>query len=193
MTTATTITPAPTSPSAASAVPPKNCVVDPAPVSQPHSPLQPPVSHAPVDNDHTVEAEITSTTTTTSNSTSKLPFPQARINAIIREDPTVGRIDKEAACAVNFATEAFVAYLAQQAYANTSRDARKIVAYKDVARAVAEHVNLMFLDDVVPQTPPPAPTPRAALEPKNKKPVTDDAPPNPDPPAAAAASSMDVH
>ncbi|KAJ3148396.1 hypothetical protein HDU89_004726 [Geranomyces variabilis] len=152
-----------------------------------HSLSQPPASQPNDDNDDPVDAEITTTTTTAS----KLPFPQARINAIIREDPTVGRIDKDAACAVNFATEAFLAYLAQQACANTSRDTRKIVAYKDVARAVAEHVNLMFLDDVVPPTPPPAPASRAALEPKNKKPATDEALANSDPPAAVT-SNMDV-
>ncbi|KAJ3169207.1 hypothetical protein HDU88_001003 [Geranomyces variabilis] len=187
MTTETNTTSAPSSPSTASAVPPKD-LVDPASASQPQSLSQPPALKPPNDNVDPEDAEITTSTTTTA---SKLPFPQARINAIIREDPTIGRIDKDAACAVNFATEAFLAYLAQQACANTSRDARKVVAYKDVARAVAEHVNLMFLDDVVPPTLPPAPASRAALEPKNKKPATDEALANSDS-LAAVASNMDV-
>ncbi|TPX59458.1 hypothetical protein PhCBS80983_g02458 [Powellomyces hirtus] len=94
----------------------------------------------------------------------KVPFPVGRVKTIMREDKEVGPVAQEAALAVTYATEIFLQYLAEKSFENTRDDGRKVLGYKDVAKAVADNVELMFLEDIIPPTLPP----RQASEAKNK-------------------------
>lgn len=78
--------------------------------------------------------------------TTKTAFPQARVKTIMREDKDVASVSHDAVFAVTLATEMFLEYLVQKSYSSTKTEGRKIVSYKDVSRAVADNVDLAFLE-----------------------------------------------
>ncbi|KAJ3004880.1 DNA polymerase epsilon subunit 4 [Thoreauomyces humboldtii] len=122
----------------------------------------PPTSiHATTDTDTNMQVDDVPTqppppppTTTTASTTTTLPaFPQSRVRTIMRFDPDVMHLGTDAVLAVTHATEHFLALLAQRSYGCTVQDGRKILGCRDVARAVAEGDELLFLEDIVPVVP----------------------------------------
>ncbi|KAJ3175047.1 hypothetical protein HDU87_006443 [Geranomyces variabilis] len=96
----------------------------------------------------------------------KAAFPQARVKSIMRgEDvaaaPVVGH---DAVFAATLATEMFLEYLVERSFANTRGEGRRVVGYRDIAKAVTDTMDLAFLEDVIPQTVPI----KAALETREK-------------------------
>ncbi|KAJ3048332.1 hypothetical protein HK097_010676 [Rhizophlyctis rosea] len=68
----------------------------------------------------------------------------------MKEDKDVTALGHDAVFAVAYATELFLAHLAQKSYSLTREDQRKTITYKDVANAISKHDDLEFLADVVP-------------------------------------------
>ncbi|KAJ3140730.1 hypothetical protein HDU90_008034 [Geranomyces variabilis] len=96
----------------------------------------------------------------------KAAFPQARVKSIMRgEDvaaaPVVGH---DAVFAATLATEMFLEYLVERSFANTRGEGRRVVGYRDIAKAVTDTMDLAFLEDVIPATVPI----KAALETREK-------------------------
>ncbi|KNC99192.1 uncharacterized protein SPPG_05448 [Spizellomyces punctatus DAOM BR117] len=84
--------------------------------------------------------------------TLKTAFPQARVKTIMREDKDLSAVSHDAVFAATLATEMFLEYLVDKSFENTKKEMRKIVSYKDVARAVGDHGEMAFLEDVIPPT-----------------------------------------
>ncbi|KAJ3034380.1 hypothetical protein HDV00_005066 [Rhizophlyctis rosea] len=81
----------------------------------------------------------------------KAAFPHARVKTIMKEDKDVTTLGNDAVFAVAYATELFLAHLAQKSYTFTREDKnRKAISYKDIANAITKHDDLEFLADVVP-------------------------------------------
>ncbi|KAI8919465.1 hypothetical protein DFJ77DRAFT_419548, partial [Powellomyces hirtus] len=79
-------------------------------------------------------------------------FPQARVKSIMREDKDVASVGHDAVFATTLATEMFLEYLVERSFANTRAEGRRVVGYRDIAKAVTENMDLAFLEDVIPQT-----------------------------------------
>ncbi|KAI9342567.1 hypothetical protein BDR26DRAFT_859185 [Obelidium mucronatum] len=68
----------------------------------------------------------------------------------MKEDEDILLVGLDAATAVGFAAEMFLEYFAEKCCEAATRDHRKTVAYKDMARTVREVSNLNFLEDLFP-------------------------------------------
>ncbi|KAJ3119174.1 hypothetical protein HK098_005707 [Nowakowskiella sp. JEL0407] len=77
-------------------------------------------------------------------------FPIARIKRIMREDRDIHSVSSDATFLVGAAAEKFIVMLATKAFKHTTREKRKQLMYKDLARTVSEDDQLFFLEDVVP-------------------------------------------
>ncbi|KAJ3155267.1 hypothetical protein HDU86_004357 [Geranomyces michiganensis] len=98
--------------------------------------------------------------------TIKAAFPQARVKSIMRgEDVAVAPVvGHDAVFAATLATEMFLEYLVERSFANTRGEGRRVVGYRDIAKAVTDTMDLAFLEDVIPSTVPI----KAALETRDK-------------------------
>ncbi|KAI9091735.1 hypothetical protein DFS34DRAFT_320866 [Phlyctochytrium arcticum] len=82
----------------------------------------------------------------TSHQTLKTSFPQARVKSIMREDKDLSMVTSDAIFAATLATEMFLEHLVEKSFEMTRSEGRKAVNYKDVAKAVAEHGEMAFLE-----------------------------------------------
>ncbi|KAI8823511.1 uncharacterized protein EV422DRAFT_504703 [Fimicolochytrium jonesii] len=80
----------------------------------------------------------------------KTMFPQARVRSVMKIDRDVQMVGTEAVLAVSVAAQKFLEHFAVQSYAYTREAGRKTVSHADLAKAVAENVELMFLEDIIP-------------------------------------------
>jgi len=80
-------------------------------------------------------------------------FPLARIKKIIKADPEVKTVNKEALQLIGKATELLLSELARAALNVAEKNKRKTVNYNDVATVVRTHEVFCFLEDTVRPSP----------------------------------------
>merc|ERR1712166_149742 len=139
----------------------------------PFEPVQPdvlsPSQDAPEPASGTIEE---SATLAVPGDETNVIFPLARIKKIIKADPEVKTVNKEALQLIGKATELLLSELARAALNVAEKNKRKTVNYNDVATVVRTHEVFCFLEDTVrpsPGDPKPAAAAASMPEPKQTK------------------------
>ncbi|KAI8967337.1 histone-fold-containing protein, partial [Mycotypha africana] len=78
-------------------------------------------------------------------------LPLARVKRVIKEDKDIALINAEATFCITYATELFIKYFVNEAFAKSKKDKRKTIYYKDLANTVSDVEQFEFLEDVIPQ------------------------------------------
>jgi len=92
--------------------------------------------------------------TSSGGATGTSVFPTARMQRIIKSDEELTNCSAEAAFLIAIATECFIKYFVEEAYASARLEKRKAISYKDCQRAVQREWALGFLQEAVPPTMP---------------------------------------
>ncbi|XP_057309235.1 chromatin accessibility complex protein 1-like [Hydractinia symbiolongicarpus] len=77
-----------------------------------------------------------------------LQLPMARVKTIMRSSPDLGNVSQEGYYMITKATELFVQYLAQKAYAGAQKE--NFVDYNSLSKLVQTDESLEFLEEIVP-------------------------------------------
>ncbi|KDQ09901.1 hypothetical protein BOTBODRAFT_36716 [Botryobasidium botryosum FD-172 SS1] len=79
-------------------------------------------------------------------------LPLSRVQKIVKADKELAGMSKEATYLISVATEEFIKMLAQSGHQQAAREKRTTVQYKDMAVAVKRADELMFLEEIIPNT-----------------------------------------
>ncbi|KAH7336927.1 hypothetical protein B0J17DRAFT_629554 [Rhizoctonia solani] len=92
-------------------------------------------------------------------------LPMARVQKIMRADKELPNVTKEAVHTISVATEEFIRRLSSAAFAQSNREKRSMIQYRDVALAVKRNPELHFLEEMIPTA---VPAPQALAQHKLK-------------------------
>ncbi|KAH8094621.1 histone-fold-containing protein [Cristinia sonorae] len=92
----------------------------------------------------------------------KSSFPVSRVQKIMKADKELPMVAREATFLISVATEEFIKRLAEESSIVAARENRVTIQYRDLATIVRRVEKFMFLDEIIPFQPPPAPAKRKA-------------------------------